>query len=150
MKINDYTFSDKISKAIDHFRKGLSATCLRLVTDTVFLNYKFTFTDMPRADVIHRLMEFYTKPLVINIKFYKTSLPWSKVIGYYDGLGTIFINERKLNSYSYRDYANTIAHEFCHLAGFQHGTGITRNYVTKEKLDSVPYKIGELVGSYDP
>jgi hypothetical protein len=74
----------------------------------------------------------------VEIRPYRTRLPWSSVIGYSDG-ENIYINMRKIDSLDVSDYVGNLVHEFCHHAGYGHGDNSP-----KGKQNSVPYYCGDL------
>lgn len=90
----------------------------------------------------------YRQRELVNVNFYKTFNPFSSVIGYSNGR-ELFINERKIGSLTLSDIIGNLCHEYAHHAGFNHGTGRTRNYKTEDKcLYSVPYFVSENVGKW--
>lgn len=85
---------------------------------------------------------------VAPVYFYKPFNPWTKAIGYSDGKA-IHLNSRVFSNLSRVDVIGLLLHEYCHIAGFNHGTGRTRNYKTEDKcLYSVPYFVSENVGKW--
>lgn len=62
---------------------------------------------------------------------------WSKALGYSDSTG-IYINSRKIDSFSVSDLVGLLTHEISHQMGFNHGS----NYPSDDKnLRSLPYFI---------
>jgi hypothetical protein len=81
---------------------------------------------------------------VAEVRLYKTWNPWSKVMGYTNGVN-IYINSRKLSSMSQADLVGLLCHEYLHIVGFRHGN----NYKTKEKCEkSVPYFVSENISRW--
>ncbi len=78
---------------------------------------------------------------VLKVKTYKTWNPWSKVNAYFSN-DTIYLNLWN-NPRSLNEMVNTLIHEYSHLYYSHNG-----NYKTKENLESVPYKIGDISEKY--
>src|SRR5690606_41963938 len=59
--------------------------------------------------------------LIADIELYKSSWPWSKSNAYTTPIhpNTIFLNSRKLDNRSEKDWACTLIHEFIHLVDFE-------------------------------
>lgn len=88
------------------------------------------------------------KKEIINVYTYRPYNIWSKVIGHYSD-GKIYLNLRKLPSMGHIDLVGFLLHEYAHYSGLHHGTGPTRNYITKDKLlYSVPYYLSENVAKW--
>lgn len=73
---------------------------------------------------------------------------WTRAIATTFGDGVVHINIRKIDQFEAHDYVNTLVHETCHNLGFSHGAGPTANFVTKEKLKSVPFALGSLAEAW--
>lgn len=58
-----------------------------------------------------------------------------------EGSGEITFNTLRMREFTAADYAGTIAHELCHIRGYSH----RGNKPTARNLQSVPYRVGELV-----
>lgn len=106
----------------------------------------FTYTNQTSKQIALFLKQCFFKEGIltktVNVVGYKTFFPWSSVIGYSSlNSNTIHINLRKLNSMTIEGYAGHLAHEICHIFGFQHGN----NYPSPKKRLSVPYALGYLV-----
>ena len=102
----------------------------------------FTFTDDTPERVFNHLASEVTTyqngRLPILVEPWKPLNPWTSAIAttFKNKPGVIFINVRKINQRSTREYAATFCHEFCHLASYQHGSNY--NQGSAEKLQSVP------------
>lgn len=84
----------------------------------------------------------------INVYTFRSSNPFSKVIGHYSN-GKIHLNLRKLPTMDHLDLVGFLLHEYAHYCGLNHGTGMFRNYITKDKLQfSVPYYLSENVSRW--
>ena len=98
----------------------------------------FKFNSGSGSEVVLRLL---AQREVINVFTYRSKLPWSKALGYFDGKA-IYINVRKLPGLDLIELASLILHEYAHYCGMNHGN----NFKTQEKaLFSVPYFISENV-----
>lgn len=102
----------------------------------------FTFTDDTPERVFNHLASEVTNykngRVPTLVEPWKPLNPWTSAIAttFKDKPGVIFINVRKINQRSAREYAATMVHEFCHLAGYGHGSNYNQGSV--EKLQSVP------------
>lgn len=97
-------------------------------------------TEMSGTQVAARLCQVPLEP--IQIVLYKSINPWSSARASWDG-EVISINIRYLNqkTTTVEKLVGSIVHEFCHAAGFGHGS----NRRNKDKeLHSVPYAAGIL------
>lgn len=85
---------------------------------------------------------------VAPIFFYKPKWRWSKAIGYSSN-GEIYLNSYKFKSLTLADLVANFCHEYCHIAGFNHGTGTTANYPSEEKNKfSVPYFVSSNISKW--
>ena len=78
----------------------------------------------------------------VNIVPYKTTNPYSSVIGYASG-NTVYVNTRKLGL-SFKDRASNFMHEILHLMDYSHNG----NYNNSYNQNTVPYRVGDLFGEY--
>jgi hypothetical protein len=85
---------------------------------------------------------------IAPIFFYKPKWAWSKAMGYSDGKA-IHLNSRKFGSFTEADIIGLLLHEYSHLAGFNHGTGMRANYWNEDKSNhSVPYFISDNISRW--
>jgi hypothetical protein len=140
VKIINNTGHSKIDEAINYFFKVFPDVVGALAKLPLGDN-DFTYTKDHNAGVVHVLNNVFRSDVELEIKLYRPKNPFSAAIGYTAGGNAIYINERKLHTLTYLDYAGNIAHEFCHFAGYAHGD----NYINAAKKKSVPYAIGYLV-----
>lgn len=144
MKIINETGYAKIDDAIAQFKTNSSYWLEKLTG--LGKKKTFTYTDKSNLLVGIELWKFINEDHQIFIRIYRPWNRFSKAIGATtEGSGVILLNEYKINSISSLEYAGTIAHECAHLAGFNHGTGIFRNFNFADKNRSVPYAFGNLV-----
>lgn len=99
----------------------------------------FNFTKDNGSDVADKI---FNSELEINIRPYRTKLPWSKVIGYAKG-NTIFVNTRKLDL-SLEDRVCNLFHEYLHLLGYSHNG----NRVSEFNNGTVPYKVSKMFSEF--
>lgn len=140
MVIVNETGREKIDEAIIEFHARFPEV-LEALSKLPGIDMDFKYTTHTNYEVVKILKDGYASDVVIKVKGYYPRNPFTKAIAYTLGGNEIFINLRKINSFTYQDYANTIAHELCHILGYSHGN----NYITPDKLFSVPYAIGKLV-----
>jgi hypothetical protein len=75
----------------------------------------------------------------MKVFFYRPWNLFTKAMGYSNGKD-VYINERKLDSFTYPDLVGLLLHEGLHGVGFSHGN----NYKTEEKCNhSVNYYVSE-------
>ena len=78
---------------------------------------------------------------VVNILFYSTINPWTRVLAKSDVNGTnIYFNLKRMNR-SDKSLAGTFAHELSHIFGYVH----EGNYATASNLLTIPYLTGQWV-----
>lgn len=140
MNLINKTGSEKIDAAISIFKERIRAIVLML-GQLDELSTPFTYSNYCVYQVRNAIEAFLSSEMDIEIALYKSKNPYSSAIGFYAGGNVIYINSRKLDSFSDDDYAGTIAHELMHVIGFSHGN----NYVDSNKLKSIPYSIGRIV-----
>jgi ssRNA-specific RNase YbeY (16S rRNA maturation enzyme) len=71
------------------------------------------------AEIYAHLKFMFNCDLNVNIVAYKTSNPFSKVLGHAAG-NTVSENTRKLNALSLWARVGHLGHEICHLFGYKH------------------------------
>lgn len=100
----------------------------------------FTHTDKTGAEVAKEL-----RNIRVELKGYKTKLPWSKAIAttYPSDKNSVYFNEYR-NPRSNVDMAKTALHEGSHTVGYSHGD----NFYSEAKANSVPYKLEEIGAKY--
>ena len=75
---------------------------------------------------------------------YKPKWIFTKALGYSDGKA-VFVNLRKLDSFSHQDIIGLLCHEWLHVCGFSHGN----DFPSKDKnLYSVNYFVSQNVGKW--
>lgn len=131
--------NEKIKLAATDAEKLLEAES-EMMKDLLFKN-DFKFNSGTGYQVCEKLQLFNKSVPVFT---YKPFNPFTKSMGYSDGKA-IFINIRKLDSFSHQDLVGLLLHEYCHMVGFSHGN----NYKTADKVKySVPYFVSENVGEW--
>jgi hypothetical protein len=139
MKFKDCTTNLKVIEAISIADKLLSPYSKML--NEIYSKDDFKYESGQGATIANKLV--YTEGPV-KVFFYKPWNPWTKAIGYSDGIA-IHINKRIIDSLEHADLVGLLLHEWSHHCGFHHGN----NYKTKDKvLYSVPYYISENVGKW--
>lgn len=100
----------------------------------------FTHTDKTSEQVASDL-----KNIRVELKSYKTKLPWSKAIAttYPTDKHSVYFNEYK-NPRDTVSMVKTALHEGSHTVGYSHGD----NYYSEAKKNSVPYKLEEIGAKY--
>jgi hypothetical protein len=146
MIIYNQTGLEKITTAINYFQVAMPdiTEALKKLPGN---GRDFTYTDRSNLAVVFELEHSFRSSMAMKV------VPWWPKNIFTSAIATtfasepdkVYINMRKAHLFNYRDYSNTIAHEFCHLIGFSHGEGIAANFVTTEKLKSVPFAVGNLV-----
>ena len=91
-----------------------------------------------KEEVISYLEEVQVNPV---IRMYSSMNPFSSTTAVTTG-NSIKINRKKMNR-SVNDIANTLFHEYLHVAGFGHCGDNRRNELTSQ---SIPYLLGDWVG----
>jgi hypothetical protein len=104
---------------------------------------KYTFTQDNFERIKNSVEFFKAQKRIIEIRSYTTWKPWSRVIGYTNGIN-IFVNSRKSTSLEPWEWVGNCAHETMHIIGYGHGS----NRVTPPKLDSVPYFWGNYASEW--
>ena len=139
-RTNDHRFYNAISEAESLL--SINSPLMELVEDKNDWKYN---TNMFGVQVAFTLSQDSIKPLSVNLY---TPDRKTSAIGYYDGAVSMFFNKKVLDSLREDDFMEVVVpnliHEWAHYKGFNHGTGIFRNYKTKRKCNySVPYYISE-------
>lgn len=140
MKVINCTKFSKIDLAIELFYKRAKPVAESLLE--LPPNEKdFTYTVLTNREIALSIYSSLSRNIEVKVYSYKPWNPWSVVIGYSNGSGNIYVNERKINSLDVEEYAGNIFHELLHVLGFSHGS----NKITEKKKKSVPYAVGYLM-----
>lgn len=101
----------------------------------------FKFNSGRGVDICEKLV---LCPVIAPVYFYRPINPFTSAMGYSTN-GEIYLNTRKLSSFSFSDVVGLLLHEYAHVAGFSH----SNNFKTQEKIKfSVPYYLSENVGRF--
>ena len=109
----------------------------------------FTFTDDKPETVFNKIASectaYHNGKAPILIEPWTPWNPWTSAIATTksNAPGVIFINTRKINQRSAKEYAATFLHEFLHLCKYSHGDNFNQD--KEPKLSSVPIKLASLV-----
>lgn len=138
MRFNDNSFSVRVREAIKNAEKLLSSDSKMIEEIRNKSDFKY---DSGGGEWVAWVLLKERPP--IDVQTYKPKNPWTKAIGYFDGV-SIHINSRKLPYMTIEDITANLCHEYAHYAGFHHGKGWGSNKKTLDKcLYSVPYFISE-------
>jgi hypothetical protein len=147
----DKTGTTVINQAIIGFYRYIDDAWNLLIQDEKFQFDKF-FWEGTKESAKEQYEKFLVETdIVIEIRPWKPRNPWSAAIATtFAGDKNIYINMRKINSFTGKDYAATLSHECSHLAGFHHRskrTGwrkVNDNVYTDYKAYSVPYALSNI------
>jgi hypothetical protein len=107
---------------------------------------KFTYTEDSPEMVFNHLASLAHSDVVITVLPWKPFNRWTSAIAttFKNKPNEIYVNVRKIDQRSVRDYVNTMSHEFCHTpGGYGHGGNSPAG-----KSDSVPYWVGSQASLY--
>ena len=109
----------------------------------------FTFTDDKPETVFNKIASectaYHNGKAPVLVEPWTPWNPWTSAIATTksNAPGVIFINTRKINQRSAKEYAATFLHEFCHIVGYGHGDNFNQD--KEPKLSSVPIKLASMV-----